>query len=180
MKKIQISPRDLVMLCVLALGLIVFIFLAINQWTQFSKAAGDLKLEEERSQILDQDKEYLQKLMEKEDVLLERVAYLEKIMPRENAAVKLIDYLNELLVKGNFHALQLDTLELVEQEGYYTVPIKIVFEGEYERIVLFLKELRYGSRPVKIVEFGMNRNDSQPSRVQCEVLAHGFMDGIEK
>jgi hypothetical protein len=26
----------------------------------------------------------------------------------------------------------------------------------------------------------MNRNDSQPSRVQCEVLAHGFMDGIEK
>jgi Tfp pilus assembly protein PilO len=180
MKKIQISPRDLVTLCVLALGLIVFIFLAVNQWMQFTKAVEDLKLEEERSELLSQDKEYLQQLMEKEDVLLERMAYLEKMMPGDKGTIKLIDYLNELLVIGNFHALQLDTLELVEAEGYYAVPVKIVFEGEYERIMLFLKELRYGSRPIKIVEFILSRNDAQPSRVQCEVLAHGFMDGIEK
>ena len=36
MKKIQISPRDLVMLCVLP-GLIVLSFW-INQWMQFTKA----------------------------------------------------------------------------------------------------------------------------------------------
>ena len=49
-----------------------------------------------------------------------------------------------------------------------------------------MKELCCFSRNLGMVagllnsEFGMNRNDAQPSRVQCEVLAHGFMDGIEK
>ncbi|HZJ57065.1 MAG TPA: type 4a pilus biogenesis protein PilO [Clostridia bacterium] len=180
MKRIQISPRDLVLASVFAVGLLVFIFLAINQWTQFTLAIGDLRLEEERSKTLAMDKEYLIRLGEKEDALLEQMISLEEMMPAEAGTSKLINYLNELLVKGNFHALQLDTHEFIKEDGYYAIPIKIVFEGEYEKIILFLKELRFGSRPFKITELYMDRNDSLPSKVHCEILAHGFVDSKEK
>ena len=150
-KSIKLNEKARTILFIIA-GFLLFLLLFYVTYLQFQSLADSREelvyeqenLSEEKSELA-----WLQELKEDESLMKEQITVLQKALPESSEKSNIIRN-----IRGSIHSggniLDINFESQLSNENYTEQPIHIVFEGRYEGLVNFVKNLNSSPRAFRI------------------------------
>ncbi len=175
---IDFRSKGFISLSITFAFLLILVVLAANQWMAFSATQKELVEEQTRLELLDMRKRSIDKLKDNETLLMTRLSTLQFMIPPKNDQISALSYFQSIFTDHNIQIIHLEVGDIIIQSDYNETPIKISLRGEYGQVVRLINDLRVGSRPFRIDELYMDREENHPSKVHCELMLYGFATNV--
>lgn len=171
----NIRAMDLVLLfgAVVVFGIAsFFIYLQLNAFIQ---TQNKIAQETQELQVLQSKQQSLLKIKNESSLYEQQLAQINQKIPSLAEQGSLITYIRSEALQSNTKFTQLKFDAQIPQKGYFQIPMKISFEGDFAGLTAMLDRMRKGSRGLRVDEIRMSKNVQQSiTNIKAEITAIAF------